>query len=77
MDTYVSQLQNTVAQYIANKPIMELCLVTKRRSGPRVKITVVGTGGSGLVGDSDSGPVRRWYGGGEEEMERMETTIED
>ena len=26
METYVSGLQNTVAQYIATRPIMDLCL---------------------------------------------------
>ena len=36
VETYVSQLQSTVAQYIATRPIMDLCLAVKRRPGPRV-----------------------------------------
>ena len=36
VETYVSRLHDTVVQYIATRPIMELCLVEKRRTGPRV-----------------------------------------
>ena len=36
VDTYVSRLQNTVAKYIATRPIMDLCLAAKQRLGPRV-----------------------------------------
>ena len=35
---YVSRLQNKVAQYIADGPIMELCMAAKRRPDPRVAI---------------------------------------
>ena len=35
-DTYVSRRQNTVAQYIATRPIMDLCPAEKRNPGPRV-----------------------------------------
>ena len=35
-ETYVYLQQNTVAQCIATKPIMDLCLAAKRRPGPRV-----------------------------------------
>ena len=38
VETYVSHHQNTVAQYIATRPIMDLCLVANRRPGPRVKM---------------------------------------
>ena len=38
METYVSDHQNTVAQYIATRPIMGLCLAAKQRPGPRVEI---------------------------------------
>ena len=38
METYVSDHQNTVAQYVATRPIMDLCLAEKRRPGPRVEI---------------------------------------
>ena len=37
VDTYVSCRQNTVAQYIATRPIMDLCMSEKRRPGPRVE----------------------------------------
>ena len=36
VETYVSRRQNTVTQYIATRPIMDLCLAAKRRPGPRV-----------------------------------------
>ena len=36
VENYVSRQQNTVAQYIQTRPIIDLCLVTKRRPGPRV-----------------------------------------
>ena len=38
VETYVSCHQNTVAQYIATKPIMDLCLAAKRSPGPRVEM---------------------------------------
>ena len=38
VETYVSRQQNTVAQYIATRPIMDLCLAAKRRPGPRVEM---------------------------------------
>ena len=41
VETYVSHHQNTVAQYIATRPIMDLCLVANRRLRPRVKILVL------------------------------------
>ena len=31
VETYVSRRQNTVAQYIATKPIVDLCLAVDRR----------------------------------------------
>ena len=36
VETYVSHCQNTVAQYIANRPIMYLSLVVEQRPGTRV-----------------------------------------
>ena len=36
VETHVSNRHNTVAQYIATRPIIDLCLVAKRRPGPRV-----------------------------------------
>ena len=35
-ETYFYRRQNNVAQYIATRPIMDLCLAAKRRLGPRV-----------------------------------------
>ena len=36
VDTYVSRRHNTVAQFIATRPIMDLCLAADQRPGPRV-----------------------------------------
>ena len=36
VETYVSRRQNTEAQYIVTRPIMDLCLEAKRRPGLRV-----------------------------------------
>ena len=36
VENYVSRLQNTAAQVIATMPIMDLCMVVKRRPGSRV-----------------------------------------
>ena len=36
IETYVAHNQNTVAQYIATRPIIDLCLVEGRRPGARV-----------------------------------------
>ena len=36
VETYVSCLQNTVAQFISNMPIMDLCLAAEQRPGSRV-----------------------------------------
>ena len=36
VETHASCRQNTVSQYISTRPIMDLCLVAKRRPGPRV-----------------------------------------
>ena len=38
VETYVSCHQNTVAQYIATKPIMDLCLAAKWSPGPKVEM---------------------------------------
>ena len=55
VETYVSCHQNTVAQYIATSPIMDLCMMVKRRLGPRGKMRWLGTGGSRLEGYSYGG----------------------
>ena len=36
VETYVSRCQNIVAQCIATRPIMDLCLAAERRPGSRV-----------------------------------------
>ena len=36
VETDISHRQNTVAQYIVTRTIMDLCLLAKRRPGPRV-----------------------------------------
>ena len=36
INTYVSRRNNTVAQYIYTRPILELCLEVERRPGSRV-----------------------------------------
>ena len=36
VETYISHRQNTVLQYIATGPIMDLCLAAERRPGSRV-----------------------------------------
>ena len=36
VDNYVSRCQNKVAQFIATRPIMELCLAAERRQGSQV-----------------------------------------
>ena len=38
VNTYLSLRQNTVAQYITTRPIMDLCLAAKQRPGPRVEM---------------------------------------
>ena len=35
-ENYVSSIQNTVTNFIATRPIMDLCLVAERRPGPRI-----------------------------------------
>ena len=36
VDTYASRLHNKVAQFIATRPIMDLCLAEEQRPGSRV-----------------------------------------
>ena len=36
VDIYIYRLHNTVTQFISTRPIMDLCLATKRRQGSRV-----------------------------------------
>ena len=58
--------QNTIAQYIATRPILDLCLVAERRPGARVTQHRWGQGGLDL------------YLGGCRMMEReMEASVDD
>ena len=36
MDKYLARRQNTVAQFIATRPIMDICLAAERSPGERV-----------------------------------------
>ena len=36
MDTHISRHQNTVTQFIATSPIINLCLAAYQRSGSRI-----------------------------------------
>ena len=36
VETYILRRQNTVAQYIATRPILELCLAVEQQTGARV-----------------------------------------
>ena len=36
VEAYISLCQNTVSQFIATRPIMDLCLAAERRPGSRV-----------------------------------------
>ena len=38
VETYVSHRQNTMEKYVATRHIMYLCLMVKRRPGPRVAL---------------------------------------
>ena len=50
VETCTSSRQNTEAQYIATRPIMDLFLEDKRRPGPRVAMRRWGQGGLYLEG---------------------------
>ena len=36
VETYVSHIQNTAAQFIATRPIVDLCMASERRPDPRI-----------------------------------------
>ena len=46
METYIRRRQNAVAQYIAMRPILDLCEVAERKWGGMGRDTAVGTGGT-------------------------------
>ena len=46
MDTYIRKSHNTVARYIATRPILDLCEAAERRRGGTGRGLVVVTGGT-------------------------------
>ena len=50
VENYVLCRQNTVAQFIATRPIMDLSMVAERRLGSRVPTWWLGQEGQELVG---------------------------
>ena len=67
VETYVSRRHNTMAQYIATRPIMDLCLAAKRRPGPRVAIRWWEQEGLDLEGMRTAAwEAERMEGGGED-----------
>ena len=55
VETYISCRQNIAAQYIENRPIVDLFLAEKTEDGAKGGKEVVGTGRSVYGGDSDGG----------------------
>ena len=49
--TYVLHRQNTITQYIATRPILELCLEAERRAGEQVARRCREQGGLDLEGE--------------------------
>ena len=74
VETYVSRLQDTVAQYITTRPIMYLCLEAKRRPGPRVTMRWWEQEGLDLQGMRTSAQESDRM---EEETDRTETAMGD
>ena len=67
-ETYVSFRQNTVAQYIATRPIMDLFLAENKRPGPRVPMQLWKQEGLYLEGmRTEAWEVERMKGGRETE----------
>ena len=76
VETYVYRCQNTFSQYIANSPIMDLCLVAKRRPGPRAETRWWDQEGLDLEGMRTAA----WeaeQSEGEEETDGTETATDD
>ena len=67
-ETYGSFRQNTVAQYIATRPIMDLFLTENKRPGPRVPMHVWKQEGLYLEEmRTEAWEVERMKGGGDTE----------
>ena len=76
-DNYISSRQNTVAQYIATRPIIDLCLAKKRRLGPIVSIWWWEQEGLDLEGMRIEAHEAERTEGEEEETDGKETTTDD
>ena len=76
VDNYVSRLQNTVVQYIAIMPIMDLCLAAKRCPGPRVATLWWEQEGLDLEGMRTAAREAEQTEG-EGEMDKTETATDD
>ena len=76
LETYVYYHQNKVAQYIATRPIMGLCLATKRRPGIRVAMRWWEKEVWDLEGMRTEAREAE-HTEGSEERDRTETTTED
>ena len=76
METYVSRRQNTVAQYIATMPIMDLCLTAEQRPGPRVAMQWWEQEGMDLEGMRTAAREAEQTEGGEE-TDGTETATDD
>ena len=76
VDTYVSHRHKTVAQYIATRPIMDLCLAAKRSPGTRVKMHWWEHEGLDLEGMLTAAREEEQAEGGEE-TDGTETATED
>ena len=74
VETYISCCQNTVAQYIATRPIIDLCLAEKRRLGPRVSMWWWENEGLDLEGMRIEAHKAERTEGEEEDMDGKETT---
>ena len=75
VETYVSRRQNTVAQFIATRPIMDLCLAAERRPGPRVSKRWWEQDGVDVEGMQTAAEEAEWTEG-EEETDETETETE-
>ena len=76
VDTYISHHQNTMVQYIATRPIMDLCLTAKQRSGPRVTMWWWEQEGLDLEG-MRTAAWEEEQTEGKEEMDGTETATDD
>ena len=74
METYFSRFQNTAAQFIATRTIINLCLAADQRPGSRVVKRCWDQYGLDLKGMQTAAQEAKWTNRGEE-MDRTETEI--